>query len=350
MGHKNDAAILIRKAAQFAAGFGTTKGDPTGVATAGTAQQFGKPTLGQQVRGGFSAISPAFQEFEESRAGLERSSAETNLALGKARQLRSQEEQLNKPFDIRNLIGNADPGGGLGQAVERELARVGADIDGNGVTTQVEFNKALNSGKVDFANINKAFDSAIVSSDKDVIAKRGAFKSKLDSINKKQIEAGQPPFRESDFKDPSFRSTFSSEAVEFDKITSAEQRNALLKERQKMVSGFAQQQASKEVLVPVAQQKLQVLQDPKFQTDLQEALDLEEKIRRGEKITDPETGQEIDVNLEDIINFLEAKYPIIGTDIRGFLRTPKGVAEKTSKRAAQRDLAERAAEGIAGRQ
>ena len=111
MGHKNDAALLIRKAAQFAAGFGTTKGDPTGVATAGTAQQFGKPTLGQQVRGGFSAISPAFRSFEESRAGVGAtqartalSSAELNLVQEESRRAREVETRSDEQINVRGLL------------------------------------------------------------------------------------------------------------------------------------------------------------------------------------------------------------------------------------------------------
>ena len=144
-----DTAILIGKAAQFAAGFGTTKGDPTGVATAGTAQQFGKPTLGQQVRGGFSAISPAFRSFEESRAGVERSSAETNLALEKARQLRLEENKKKalalKPFDISKPFG-VKATSEMTKATDAFFRRNGVDLDNNGITTNEEVTKFLSSG------------------------------------------------------------------------------------------------------------------------------------------------------------------------------------------------------------
>lgn len=244
-----DVAILLRTGAKFAAGFGTAQGAPD--VSAGAIQAT-LPSIGERLRSGFSAISPEFQEFEESRAEIGQRGAQTGLIMEQRKQLQVEQEQLNKPFDIRNLVGVADPGGNLGKAVETELTRIGADIDGNGVITQGELNKALNSGKIDFSTIDTAFGNAIKSSDVDVAAKRATFKTKLDAINKKQIEAGQKPFSESDFQDPSFRATFSAEAIEFDKITSAEQRNAMLKERQKMVGRFAQQQTGDTGEVPFA--------------------------------------------------------------------------------------------------
>ena len=195
-----DTAILIRKAAQFAAGFGTTKGDPTGVATAGTAQQFGKPTLGQQARGGFSAISPAFRSFEESRAGLERSSAVTNLALEEARQLRLAEEQANKPVNLRNLTG-----GFITERTQKKLEEA-LDANADGFTTQGELEKGL--PKLDKQIIVDAISEDIEEFTKNKKQNEANVATLIEQANKKMLGTGTTITRQDFQTNPELGRTF----------------------------------------------------------------------------------------------------------------------------------------------
>ncbi len=195
-----DTAILIGKAAQFAAGFGTTKGDPTGVATAGTAQQFGKPTLGQQVRGGFSAISPAFRSFEESRAGVERSSAATNLALEEARQLRLAEEQANKPVNLRNLTG-----GFITERTQKKLEEA-LDANADGFTTQEELEKGL--PKLDKQIIVNAISEDITEFTKNKKQNEANVATLIEQANKKMLGTGTTITRQDFQTNPELGRTF----------------------------------------------------------------------------------------------------------------------------------------------
>lgn len=158
----NDAAILIRKAAQFAAGFSFAKGDPSGQATAGTAAQI-SPTLGEKVRGGFSAVSPGFRAFEESRANIDRleslsglrqgqtalTSAQRNKVLEETRVLREEADRKKalalRPFDISKPFG-VKATSEMTKATEDFFRRNNVDLDSNGVTTNEEVTKFLSSG------------------------------------------------------------------------------------------------------------------------------------------------------------------------------------------------------------
>lgn len=362
MGHKNDAALLIRKAAQFAAGFGFAQGDPGGIATAGTAAQI-SPTLGARVRGGFSAISPAFQEFEESRANVERleslsglrrgqtalTSAEFNRLQDETRRAKERETRENEPVFLDSITG------GLGK---RNQEAIRDRLRSEGLLREEGGREFVRRGglqgrkdkffdepdeKIEVAN-NEILDAKDRKADLELT--RAKEIEKLINERKKLQEAGQS-FGES-IED--FRKRLEGSHPLTTEIQGIEQnvKNALAEiEIQRDIL----RRAAKPGLVPVAQQKLAVLQSPEFQSDLQEALDLEERIRRGEKVVvKDKDGKDVAVTIEDIINFMENQYPIIGNDIRGFLRTPKKAAGKTDKRAEQRALAEGALKFSLGKQ
>lgn len=199
-----DTAILLRTAAKFAAGFAGTKGDPTGVATAGTAGQI-SPTLGQQVRGGFGAISPGFQAFEESRAGIERSSAETNLALEEARRVRTEEERKQRPVNLRSLTGGFITQRSQ-QKLEQALLAQGADVDGNGVISQDELEKAL--PKLDKQLIVDTIGQDVAEFTKNKEQNEANVQALIEQANKKMLGTGTKITRQDFQTNPELGRTF----------------------------------------------------------------------------------------------------------------------------------------------
>ncbi len=299
-----DTAILIRKAAQFAAGFGTTKGDPTGVATAGTAQQFGKPTLGQQVRGGFSAISPAFRSFEESRAGVERSSAVTNLALEEARQLRLEEEQKRKPVNLRNLTG-----GFITERTQKKLEEA-LDANADGFTTQGELEKGL--PKLDKQIIVDAISEDIEEFTKNKKQNESNVTALIEQANKKMLGTGTTVTKQDFQTNPELGRTFPKIAEAITRQDSVQNKIDVLASKRisindvlKREAGIADPLAG---ITPSTREIIRAEKDPRIKAALKEKQRQKIEVAQAQRTAIIEATQEADLNKvlppDQIIKFI----------------------------------------------
>lgn len=311
------------------------------------------PTIGERVRGGFSAISPTFANAENIRSLT--ASRQSNIALDQARveALRRQTEADNTPYDLQKLTGIVDPSGNLGSVITDELMRVGADVDNNTITTQKEVNKALASGKVDFGKINKAFDKAISDTSFEAAGQTVAYNSAKDKIKMNLIKAGQQMTDqeiEQAFSNAGFRATYSKEAMAFDKMNEAKKRIKLLNEKKTMLGSYSKPKVAdtqQEVLIeqaradvesgasegrnlfeqtkflerqeaakdpkkdaPVSKKKLEIMESEEFQSDLAGAMWLINAI---------DSGKDVDITKAEIINRLQLAYTPLHNDIRAMI-------------------------------
>ncbi|MEE9239477.1 MAG: hypothetical protein V3U58_07920 [Thermodesulfobacteriota bacterium] len=236
MGHRNDLALGIRKAAQFAAGFGFAGAGAGGVATAGTAAQI-SPTLGERVRGGFSAISPGFRAFEESRAEIGRTSAETNLALEEARQLRLEEERKRKPVNLRNLTG-----GFITERTQKKLEEA-LDANADGFTTQDELEKGL--PKLDKQIIVDAISEDITEFTKNKKQNEANVTALIEQANKKMLGTGTTITKQDFQTNPELGRTFPKIAEAITRQDSVQDKIDVLANKRVAIQGVLKREAEK---------------------------------------------------------------------------------------------------------
>ncbi len=301
----------INLAARFAAGasgFGGRQ-DIAGTATnllAGGRGAGASPTIGERVRGGFSAVSPTFATAENIRGLNELRQAQIGGIQAKGAATAAGAAADTTPFQIDSIMPQATEK--MKTDLKQTLADMGADIDGNGIITQAELNKALpNIPKqrlIDGINGGITELTQTQTQNKNLLLQMPEFKKA------QAVVPGITPENAADFfqKNPNLATTFPKLAESLQGQGGIQARIDGLTQRR----GFVQTELDREATLPsVSQQNLNILQSPEFDADLRQAQGLLNRIGRNE---------DVGISIDEIARRLETQYPEIAPEIRGLLR------------------------------
>lgn len=325
----NDLALILRKGIQFAVGAGTAT-DAGG----------GAPTVGGRIRGGFSAISPAFRDVEElniKREGLELDAerirelqrrgdiaergvdiGEQRLGIEQAEEDRRAQEQTR--LDEEKSIDSVLPGIDNDQIQQLE-ALIGDVIDNNTRTFRVgDFEDRYRTLQKDNPDaVAQIMKTGVANADKSLKTIRGNISEEAGKIIESQGKLGKSLTMEDVINDPSLHSSNLSKLLQARKESQAKKET-----NNRFLSLFRQEKKAEELT------RLQETRSVGFDRDLsgvQDELDgastLEEKRELVLKLVDFYKGQR-----SEIIQQLRLSHPDVmnslgfGTSRDTGVRTP----------------------------
>ncbi|KKM82053.1 hypothetical protein LCGC14_1323510 [marine sediment metagenome] len=173
-----------------------------GVATAGTASRI-SPTLRDRVSGAFGATR-GVQAFEAGRATIEGQEALTKEREARAGAIEGEAQASTQSFRLTNFLSPK-----LTTKLTQALIDVGADVDGNGIITDVELNKGIS--KIDTKFLSDGITEGIsdLQSQIDIVqTSDGGINKLIEKANASMLASGQT-VSEADFRtNPELANTF----------------------------------------------------------------------------------------------------------------------------------------------
>ncbi len=304
-----------------------------GVATAGTPSKI-SPTLRDRVSGAFGATR-GVQAFEAGRATIEGQEALTGEREARAGAIEGEAQAATQSFRLSNFLSPK-----LTTKLTQALIDVGADVDGNGIITDVELNKGIS--KIDTKFLSEGITEGIsdLQSQIDIVqTSDGGINKLIEKANASMLASGQT-VSEADFRtNPELANTFPKIAQSIARKDQINKQIGQFKRAEEGVKGMIAQPTKRRIVIKTdpftGEQK-------RFDLDTGERLSLSDVDPDDEVVSDttqaPTGTQVVDTEGKPFISredLTRSTGPVSGTlqafnNLFGFL-VPGQIAPNTSE-------------------
>ena len=280
-----DIGNIAAGALKFGAGFFRAKPSEEtigrGVATAGTPSRI-SPTLRDRVSGAFGATR-GVQAFEAGRATIEGQEALTGEREARAGAIEGEAQAATQSFRLSNFLSPK-----LTTKLTQALIDVGADVDGNGIITDVELNKGIS--KIDTKFLSEGISEGVkdLQSQIDIVqTSDGGINKLIEKANASMLASGQT-ISEADFRtNPELATTFPKIAQSIARKDQLEKQIGQFKRAEEGVKGMVAQPTKR---------RIRILSDPltgevkRFDIDTGEQLPVGD-LQEGDEVVGDTSGQ-----------------------------------------------------------